>query len=224
VASKSRLKRTEIIADSGAFLQDKTGIKNVIFAFYINILDSDVCPEKARPRKPSLVALAGQLLDAFAVGFRRSEEEKHGSARTGIPRHRTHRHHSHPIRRAFHRATEQDRARAGPIFHRAEYLSRLGVVRRGDLSGADRDCVLAWAARDNVFEFRLAVFAFLCITLSLVVFFTFVYPGNVATANWTTVPENWAMLRRHWEYGHAMSAILTFVAFCALVLGAVARR
>jgi hypothetical protein len=84
--------------------------------------------------------------------------------------------------------------------------------------------LLAWAARDNVFEFRLAVFAFLCITLSLVVFFTFVYPGNVATANWTTVPENWAMLRRHWEYGHAISAILTFVAFCALVLGAVARR
>ena len=84
--------------------------------------------------------------------------------------------------------------------------------------------LLAWTARDDVFECRLAVLALLCIALSLVVFFTFVYPGNVATANWTSIPENWTTLRRNWEYGHAMSAILTFVAFCALVLGVVARR
>jgi hypothetical protein len=84
--------------------------------------------------------------------------------------------------------------------------------------------LLAWTARSHVFEFRLAVLAFFCIALSLAVFFTFVYPGNVATENWTTVPENWISLRRHWEYGHAASAILTFVALCALVLGVVARR
>lgn len=84
--------------------------------------------------------------------------------------------------------------------------------------------LLGFLARDNPLESRLAFFACLCIAASLGVFFGFVYPGNVATANWTTVPENWEMLRRHWEYGHAASAILTFIAFCALVLSVVIRR
>jgi hypothetical protein len=83
--------------------------------------------------------------------------------------------------------------------------------------------LLGFLSRD-IMESRLAFFACLCIAASLGVFFGFVYPGNVATENWTTIPDNWQTLRRHWEYGHALSAILTFIAFCALVLGVVSRR
>jgi hypothetical protein len=83
--------------------------------------------------------------------------------------------------------------------------------------------LLGFLSRD-VMGSRLAFFACLCIAVSLGVFFGFVYPGNVATENWTTIPDNWQTLRRHWEYGHAASAILTFIAFCALVLGVVSRR
>jgi hypothetical protein len=47
------------------------------------------------------------------------------------------------------------------------------------------------------------------------VFLTWVYPANQATANWTTVPEDWERLRRQWECGHAVNAVLTFLALGA---------
>jgi hypothetical protein len=83
---------------------------------------------------------------------------------------------------------------------------------------------LAWAARRHPLESRLALLACLCIAVSLGVFFALVYPANIATSYWTTVPENWMILRRRWEYGHATSAVLTFIALCALALGVVSRR
>ena len=49
------------------------------------------------------------------------------------------------------------------------------------------------------------------------------FPANQATANWTQTPENWEALRRQWEYGHAVTALLVFVALLmtgwALILG-----
>ena len=48
------------------------------------------------------------------------------------------------------------------------------------------------------------------------VFFTWTYPANVATQNWTVQPANWAELRRQWEYSHAVNAILMFASFCLL--------
>jgi hypothetical protein len=44
------------------------------------------------------------------------------------------------------------------------------------------------------------------------------YPANVATNNWTAVPANWTELRTRWEYSHAASAVITFVALCSLTL------
>src|SRR5262245_61368661 len=34
------------------------------------------------------------------------------------------------------------------------------------------------------------------------VFWIFTYPTNVSTHNWATLPDNWAELRRRWEYSH----------------------
>lgn len=59
------------------------------------------------------------------------------------------------------------------------------------------------------------------ICASLAVFFTFVFPGNQATANWTMQPENWDVLRQRWEYGHAANAVLVFAAFIATAIAAV---
>lgn len=84
--------------------------------------------------------------------------------------------------------------------------------------------MLAWFARKNRLACLLAAFACLCIACSLAVFFVWVYPGNLATGNWTNIPSDWMTLRRHWEYGHAMSAILTFMAFCCVALAAVSLR
>ena len=48
--------------------------------------------------------------------------------------------------------------------------------------------------------------------------------ANWATRDWTALPPDWEPLRRRWEYSHAASAILNFVAFVSLVVAALIRR
>jgi hypothetical protein len=59
------------------------------------------------------------------------------------------------------------------------------------------------------------------ITISLVVFFVWILPANQATANWTTIPDNWDVLRQHWEYAHAANALIVFAAFLATAMATV---
>lgn len=63
----------------------------------------------------------------------------------------------------------------------------------------------------------------LLIALSLGVFFTWIFPGNAETANWTTPIDNWKTLRRNWEYGHAANAVIVFAAFIATCIAAIGR-
>ncbi|BBK43060.1 hypothetical protein STVA_30800 [Allostella vacuolata] len=65
---------------------------------------------------------------------------------------------------------------------------------------------------------RMALVAAVLVALSLAIFFLWVFPGNQATANWTTATDDWQSLRRRWEYGHAGGAILVFAAFLATAL------
>jgi hypothetical protein len=83
---------------------------------------------------------------------------------------------------------------------------------------------LTLLARRRPREFRTALLAFLCILGTQVVFWTFTYPTNQATLNWTVLPENWMVLRSQWEYSHAASAILNLIALIALIYGSVTRR
>jgi len=69
-----------------------------------------------------------------------------------------------------------------------------------------------------------ALLAGLLILLSLAVFFSWTYPANKATANWTTTPADWRQLRRAWAYSHAANAVLTFAALCLVTLAAIGRR
>jgi hypothetical protein len=62
--------------------------------------------------------------------------------------------------------------------------------------------------------FRYALAAFVCMAA---IFFIWTYPANVATNNWTAVPDHWEALRRQWEFAHATNAVLTFLALCALM-------
>jgi hypothetical protein len=56
------------------------------------------------------------------------------------------------------------------------------------------------------------------------IFFTWTYPANVATDNWTAVPANWQALRDQWEYSHAANAVMTFAALCAVVVSVLTTR
>jgi len=83
---------------------------------------------------------------------------------------------------------------------------------------------LALLLRGRRAPFALALFAFLCIALTLVVFFIWTYPANVATNNWTMIPDNWEQLRRDWEYSHAANAVVTFAALCSVTLSVLTTR
>lgn len=62
-----------------------------------------------------------------------------------------------------------------------------------------------------------------CIVLALVVFFSYTFPANQGTGNWTVIADNWATFRRHWEYAHAAEALLYFAALLFLAAAAVNR-
>jgi hypothetical protein len=93
-----------------------------------------------------------------------------------------------------------------------------GIVLVGALAA---NISLAIAFRDQRWPFRLLLAAFIIIAATLVIFFTWTYPANQATSNWTIVPANWRELRTQWEYSHAVNAGLTFVALCAVTLAVV---
>jgi hypothetical protein len=99
--------------------------------------------------------------------------------------------------------------------------SLLGSVLVGALVA---NLVLVVQLRGQGRPFVLAVAAFLGLALSLVIFFTWTYPANQATNNWTTIPANWEQLRREWEYSHAANALVTLASFCALALSVLTTR
>jgi uncharacterized membrane protein len=83
---------------------------------------------------------------------------------------------------------------------------------------------LALMVRDQRGPFWLALAAFALMAGTLAVFFTWTFPANQATANWTVVPDNWRELRTHWEYAHAVGAGLTFIALCCVTLSILTGR
>lgn len=72
--------------------------------------------------------------------------------------------------------------------------------------------------------FGLSLAAFGCLVLTQAIFWTFTYPMNAATANWTAMPADFEAARRQWEYSHAVNALLTFGAFLAITLSALGAR
>jgi hypothetical protein len=90
-----------------------------------------------------------------------------------------------------------------------------GIVLFGALAA---NLALTLMVRRRRGAFWLALLAFLLVAATLLVFFTWTYPANQATSNWTEVPADWQELRLQWEYAHAANAISTFIALCAVTL------
>jgi hypothetical protein len=66
--------------------------------------------------------------------------------------------------------------------------------------------------------------AIACPGLAQIIFWLFTYPANVATSNWTVIPDNWRVLRRNWEYSHLAGALFQCFAMAALIVAALSRR
>jgi hypothetical protein len=96
-----------------------------------------------------------------------------------------------------------------------------GIVLFGALAA---NLALAVMVRGQPTPFWLALAAFLLVAATLAVFFTWTYPANQATSNWTVVPADWQRLRTTWEYAHATNAVLTFLALCAVTWSVLVTR
>jgi hypothetical protein len=83
--------------------------------------------------------------------------------------------------------------------------------------------ILTWLTRDTGASAWLSGFSAALLVASLVVFFIRIYPMNVATKNWTAVPDDWESVRQQWESGHAISAVITFTAFLCICAAVVVR-
>ncbi len=59
-----------------------------------------------------------------------------------------------------------------------------------------------------------------CLAAAQAIFWTYTYPANAATENWTTIPPNWEALRRQWEFSHAAGAGLQLLAMSFLIIAA----
>lgn len=95
--------------------------------------------------------------------------------------------------------------------------NRLGVVLMLQLVSIVAVILLA---RDDRRLRILASLALLCLAGAQLLFWTFTFPANTATSNWTVQPDTWQALRNQWEYSHAGGALLQLAAMACLVLGA----
>jgi hypothetical protein len=61
--------------------------------------------------------------------------------------------------------------------------------------------------------------AALCLITSFGLWWLFIYPVNVAMQHWTatSLPADWEVFRRRWEYAHVVRAGLIALAFAALL-------
>jgi hypothetical protein len=90
----------------------------------------------------------------------------------------------------------------------------LGFVVVGALASTVSLATLAPEPRTAL----LSAAAAACVGLTLAIFVAITNPVNRATANWTSLPANWADLRRLWEWSHAANAVLYFAALVMLTI------
>jgi len=93
----------------------------------------------------------------------------------------------------------------------------LGVIL---IAAVLANLIVAVLARNHATPMWWALSSAVLLCATLAIFFTWTFSANQATGNWSNAPENWDLLRLHWEYSHAINAVLTFAAFCATTLSA----
>lgn len=79
---------------------------------------------------------------------------------------------------------------------------------------------LAYVVKEDRAAFWFAMTAAGMLAVNLAIFVRWTQPVNSATANWSLRLENWEVLRRQWEYSHAVNAFVTLSAFCATTVAA----
>jgi hypothetical protein len=82
---------------------------------------------------------------------------------------------------------------------------------------------LAVMSRAQPYVLWLTIVAIAFLLSAQAIFWVYTYPTNVATENWTAIPDNWELLRRQWEYSHAAGAAFQILAMSSLIIAALVR-
>lgn len=82
----------------------------------------------------------------------------------------------------------------------------------------------SYLVRADPAAMRLSLLAFLCLVAMQAIFWIYTYPMNVASRNWTVLPDEFEVARSQWEYSHAVGAILNFVALAAITASTLVSR
>lgn len=77
---------------------------------------------------------------------------------------------------------------------------------------------VAWFVRFDRKALVAALAAIGCVAVAQIVFWTFTFPANKATENWTAIPDDWQSLRAEWEYSHAAGAGFQLLALALLIV------
>ncbi len=99
--------------------------------------------------------------------------------------------------------------------------NRLAILLAIQLASMLALAVMSRRRRPEVFwPVLLAILSLAC---AQALFWTFTYPANVVTGNWTSVPADWQMWRARWEYSHLAGAAFQLLAMSALIVAALRR-
>jgi protein-S-isoprenylcysteine O-methyltransferase Ste14 len=79
----------------------------------------------------------------------------------------------------------------------------------------------AIAMRRNLLAQRLSLGSCASLVGTQIIFWSFIYPMNALTRNWSEMPNHFEAARRQWEYAHAGSAGLVLLAFVLALWGLV---
>jgi hypothetical protein len=96
-----------------------------------------------------------------------------------------------------------------------------GIV---DLAALVMNVVLAVRLRRQPPAVYFAAVAAVCFVVFFAIFFPWTFTANQATANWTTLPDNWSGLRQEWEYSHAVNAVVMLIALCSVTLAVITAK
>ena len=69
-----------------------------------------------------------------------------------------------------------------------------------------------------------SMLSFLSILVTQAVFWTYTYPINSLTRNWTVTPDNLEAARRQWEYSHAVNAGITLLSLVLIIAAVLAGK
>ena len=84
--------------------------------------------------------------------------------------------------------------------------------------------ILVLLERKKKRTFILLLIALVAFAISIVIFFIFTLPTDIATSSWSMLPDNWESLRDQWEDSVVWRALINLTGFSFLVLAMLRNR